>query len=183
MDRTRNGKEKSFVELMQERRQRAEQGLADGAYTVEVTGKEKGSWAWTVHGPHGDYTVTARKEEGRWRWQCECEDFRRHADHPAWQCKHIHMVKLTHRADRNGRSRDQEAAPEPATAGDGDGTGPPAGVTATSGLGPGDVRELLRLLAEVVEQLQEVNKALRAIDKTLAWAGGLAGGGTLRVRH
>jgi len=104
-----NGKAKSrsFAELMAERRRRAEQGLARGEYRVEERTRADGAWTWTVHGPNGNYTVSAHKEEGRWRWQCGCEDFQRHADAPNWKCKHIHMVRLWHeqqKARANGKA-------------------------------------------------------------------------------
>ena len=119
-------KDKPFQELMAERRKRAEQGLASGAYTVEFTGKEQGAWSWTVHGPHGAYAVTAHRKRDGWRWQCTCQDFRRHAGIPNWKCKHIHMVELAHRKEGrtngkapksngvNGKAKAAQVTPAPA---------------------------------------------------------------------
>ena len=105
-------KDKPFQELMDERRKRAKQGLASGAYTVEFTGKGQGAWSWTVHGPKTSYTVSAHKEPDGWHWKCGCPDFQRHADTPGWKCKHIHMVELAHKSNGvNGRAKAAQGEP------------------------------------------------------------------------
>lgn len=89
--------------MLEERRQRALEGLQSGRYTVRRV-KKGPVWTWDVFNGESGYVVTYDVEKKEWR--CSCPDSQRHT-----RCKHTYMVELVEKGGVAPAPKPQAPAP------------------------------------------------------------------------
>ncbi|MEM2265381.1 MAG: SWIM zinc finger family protein [Candidatus Hadarchaeales archaeon] len=102
----------TLEQLLEIRRQRAEEALQGGQYTIKLKEKEpgKGTWVWEVRNGEGEtYTITYTKNGDAGTWACTCPDFQKHRIQ-GFRCKHTFMVEMV---ELSRKSRKTQADTDP----------------------------------------------------------------------